>query len=499
VFNNAVANFIGKFWGLFSVFIFVPLYIEILGFESYSFISFTLVISSIVAILDMGLSATLSRELARSDRNLEQKQNVFKTLESIYVIVFGCLVFVLVAFSGFIAEEWLNVETAQLSDRKTYVLIVSFEVGLLLVCRLYLGGLYGLEKHVSANVLQVGWGIVHNGLVVIAISIKPDLMVFFVWQLFSTILYVILLKNRLNKELLIAFSESIKFRIDKREISSVWKFSLGMMMISFIAFLNTQLDKISISKLLPLEELGYYTLAVSFSMVIVAVVSPIATTILPRVTFLFSDSRMDEAIALFDKINTVTIYFVFSLMWNIVFYSTDLVWMWTGNSAIALKVGVLLPVVVVSYSMLAITMLPYTIAIANGNTRLNNILGIVSLIVTVPGYWIVVGRYGAIGAAILYCAVQSTLAIVYYFYINRIYLTGNFSTLFLKKILTPFVCTMVLAYCFSLLVNLDSNHRVVVFLVVLCSFLFTLIFSILPVLSKHEVVGIRKYLSSMRN
>lgn len=50
--KNIFANLIGKFWSLLSGFLFIPLYIKYLGFESYSVISFTLMIAGIMAILD---------------------------------------------------------------------------------------------------------------------------------------------------------------------------------------------------------------------------------------------------------------------------------------------------------------------------------------------------------------------------------------------------------------------------------------------------------------
>ena len=62
--KNIVANFFGKFWGLFSNFIFIPIYIRLLGIESYSIISFGLIIAGVMSVLDSGITATLSREMA---------------------------------------------------------------------------------------------------------------------------------------------------------------------------------------------------------------------------------------------------------------------------------------------------------------------------------------------------------------------------------------------------------------------------------------------------
>lgn len=83
--KNIIANLIGRFWGILSNFLFIPFYIKLLGFESYSIISFSLMIAGIMAVLDAGLTATLSREFARNDKNEEQKKKFLQHLR-LYII-----------------------------------------------------------------------------------------------------------------------------------------------------------------------------------------------------------------------------------------------------------------------------------------------------------------------------------------------------------------------------------------------------------------------------
>ena len=72
MFSNSIANLLGKFWGALSNFIFLPIYISLIGIENYSIIAFTLILTSIMSILDVGLTSTLSRELA-SDKNSKKE------------------------------------------------------------------------------------------------------------------------------------------------------------------------------------------------------------------------------------------------------------------------------------------------------------------------------------------------------------------------------------------------------------------------------------------
>ena len=63
--QNIIANYAGKLWGFISIFIFVRFYIDLLGIESYAIINFYTVILGLLAFADAGLTATLTRQLAR--------------------------------------------------------------------------------------------------------------------------------------------------------------------------------------------------------------------------------------------------------------------------------------------------------------------------------------------------------------------------------------------------------------------------------------------------
>jgi len=167
--KNIIANLTGKFWSMFSSFVFIPLYIKYLGFESYSIISFTLVLVGLMAFFDGGLTATLSREFARSDNSISDKKNVLNTIETCYLLVITIVTISLYSLSDFIAYSWLNLQEFDPHRTSFFIKIISFGIGLEMLLRLYIGGLLGLEYQVKANKFLIAWGIVRNGLVILII------------------------------------------------------------------------------------------------------------------------------------------------------------------------------------------------------------------------------------------------------------------------------------------------------------------------------------------
>jgi hypothetical protein len=103
--------------------------------------------------------------------------------------------------------------------------------------------------------------------------------------------------------------------------------------------------------------------------------------------------------------------------------------------------------------------LPFNLAIANAYTKLNNFLGILSLIVTLPGYWVMTNIYGAIGAAITWCIVQSIITIFYVYLIHKKFLPNiNQLKFLLNNYIKPFIITFIITYMFNRFTNFSTSR-----------------------------------------
>ncbi len=234
-----------------------------------------------------------------------------------------------------------------------------------------------------------------------------------------------------------------------------------MLLIAIIAAFNTQMDKIVITKLLSLKSLGYYTLALSISQVLIAIANPISIALLPKFTSEYSQGNNEKASLIFNKSSILVSILVFAVMANMSFFAKDLIWIWTGNLALADEAKIYLPVISLSMSMLALATLPYQLAIANGYTKLNNILGISSLLITIPGYFFATKYYGAMGAASVFCGVQIITTFTYLFFINKKFIKSNIITdIYWKQFILPFCVAGIVAFLFSKIPLLVDNNRI---------------------------------------
>jgi|GEM_PF-4090006 len=99
-------NFGGKTWQALMSLAFVPFYIKFMGIESYGLVGIFASLLALFRMLDMGLSTTLNREMARlpvlPDKAREMR-NLVRTLELPYWGVAFLIGFAMVGLSGPIA------------------------------------------------------------------------------------------------------------------------------------------------------------------------------------------------------------------------------------------------------------------------------------------------------------------------------------------------------------------------------------------------------------
>ena len=98
--ENLIANLIGKIWTVLMSIVFLPYYISLIGIESYGLVGFFTTLTMLFSLLDLGLSTTSNREVARlsGDRNNHAElKNFSRTLEYIYWpigILIGVIVYI---------------------------------------------------------------------------------------------------------------------------------------------------------------------------------------------------------------------------------------------------------------------------------------------------------------------------------------------------------------------------------------------------------------------
>lgn len=457
--KNVAANIFGRSWSFFSNIIFIPLYIHILGFDQYSVIAFSILIAGAVMIFDFGLSATMSREMARADRGDVERYKFLISAERLYALIVLLFVITVISFSKGIAA---NIDTgSSINDHMMSIIIkvVIAEAGLQLFFRFYLSALMGLERQVEANAYTVAWSVLRNGGAAMMLLVLPNLFIFFIVQVVATAIAVLLLRLRLahiSRDWRVPMTDLLDLNV----LRSNWRFSSGVFLIAAVSVVNTQLDKIIISVSLPLTSLGYYTLAVSIGLSMLVVSSPFQAAVQPRLTRYYTLGAIGDARQFYINVSSVVSVLLFPISAVIAWSAGPAIWAWTGDAEAAENAASIVPWVVTSYALLGMSSLAYSVALANGYTRFNNILGLATLLVSIPGYWLAVPLYGAVGAAIVYLCIQATVTTVFHALIDLRFVKLGVIETYMRLYVIPALVACVIAFLWRYVVNNFEGSRI---------------------------------------
>lgn len=454
--KNSISNIFAKLWSFVSLYLFVPFYIKILGEESYGIVSFFATMQTAINLLGLGLSNTLMREFAVQDTDKEKenirKRKLLHGIEFVYgviaiVVSIGCF-----AFSYLIARYWLNIGALEYKYVANVIMLMGVSISLQIVANLYSGGVFGLEKQIVANILLILWSVLKSvGSLLIIKFVKPDLQLFYAWHILIDVLYLCVLRFYLHSQLRTKSKVPWRFQ-DIVVIKDIWKYAVGILIISLVAFLNKQLDKIVISKVFTLTELGAYNLATTLGSTTTIFSTALYTSVFPSFVSDISAQREQEeneenlpgqsnkvSKAVQDKfistnriVNLVTI-FIGSF---VAIFSVPLIQFWVRTSTYNDMLKIAAPLVVMAVTFSELQQIPYALVLAIGNTRINVMLGILYLPIVLA--LTILGTYffGLIGAGIVYIVVMSSQTFIYEYIIMRKYLSVNpLKTIFIDTII----------------------------------------------------------------
>lgn len=381
---------------------FVPIYLDCLGPEAYGLIGIFASLQAMLALLDMGLSTTLNRSIAQSiteksdDKNI---RNTVKTFEIIYWLV--ALVGGIVALSAsyVMAYYWLNPEN--ISSQIIWIAFAVMSVALIFQfpISLYTGGILGLQQHFVLNVVNAIMSTLKGlGAVILLLFISQSIIHFFVWQLFVTVLHVFTMKYYMMR--LLPSGEKGVFSRDI--LQKHIRFALGVGGIGLTAVVISQIDKIILSKLLSLEEFGYYTFAALIGVSLVRIVRPIFMSYFPLFSQLIKEPNKDLLISTYHKAS----YFMGSIIIPIglflCIFSYEILYVWTSDTLIATKSFDLVSIIALGTLFNGFANLPYGLALASGWTSITFYTNLVLIIFLIPSMYFMTNEYGVIGAAIIW-------------------------------------------------------------------------------------------------
>jgi O-antigen/teichoic acid export membrane protein len=379
----------------------MPLFLRLMGAEAFGLIGFFLMLQAWLQLLDLGLSPTLSREMSiyragRIDSSTAWQR--LRSLEWLLGVLALVVVSALILWRHTIASGWLNFQYLSSNDVATCIMLMAITAALRLLMGLYRSGLIGMERQLLVNGLGVTFVTVKFvGVLPLLIYWSPTPLIFFSYQVLIALIEVSVFVCALYRQLPDA----------PISLFPVWSELRGMLPVAgSMAFLGgmwvsiTQIDKLILSKILSLEDYGYFTLAIMLASGLIMLTLPLNQVLQPRMTILASQNKRSDLCELY-KLSTqvITAGFI-ALGGTFALFAEQILFAWTGNTQTATIAAPILFWYGLANTLIGVLILPFMLQFAYGYLRLHVIGNLLLLVTLIPTLIWASIEYGGTGAGI---------------------------------------------------------------------------------------------------
>jgi O-antigen/teichoic acid export membrane protein len=453
--RNLTANLVGTAVITLLTAVITPMQVHILGIEAFGIVTFITTLQMAFTAFDFGLSSTLTRELAAdtSDGKLNSRPLV-ATAVTIYWLAAILVGAVLVWQAAPIANAWLRAETLTPELVAQSLRVTAVYLALRWPVALYSGLLTGFQRLDILNMTRVAMVTLRmlGGIAVLLVWRTLD--AFLWWTAFSALLEVMAF-DIICRRVFPAMPR--RPRIDGDAIRKVWRFSVSMNAIAVLAVLIVQMDRLFISKMLPLQDLGFYNLAYTLAAGISLIIAAVSSAVLPSLAE--AHGRGDgELSARLLKADRALLFLAGGAAFAFIAEGKLLLTLWVNATAAAAAYPAL-AVLSLGFWFSALNANSYNVAVASGRPGRFLQLNLWLILPYMALLYVLIDRFGIIGAAGSWVVLNLVYAGVLIPFVHR-EIMGDSVVDWLASIVLPFTVIGAVSFFavgFGVKALVDSN------------------------------------------
>jgi O-antigen/teichoic acid export membrane protein len=295
------------------------------------------------------------------------------------------------------AKNWLTAQQLPISEVHIAIQLMAVSVSLRWMSGLYRGQISGAERLVLLSGYNAAIATIRFvGVLAVLMLVSITPAAFFSYQLGAAIIELAGLMV-IAYRLLPLVPQGERLSWSWTPVKPVLKFSLTIALTSSAWVLVTQTDKLVLSKILPLAEYGYFTLAVLVASGVMIISGPVSGAIMPRMAKLNAEGNETELIRLYRNASQLVGVIAIPAALVLAFFSEQLLWAWTGNAEIVRKAAPVLTLYALGNAILALGAFPFYLQYAKGDLKIHLIGTAVFIAMLLPGLFWAASHYGING------------------------------------------------------------------------------------------------------
>lgn len=403
-----VVSIIARAWVALLGIVVVPLYVRLLGVEAYGLVGFFASIQALTTFLDLGLGATLIRELARLGNSKDGRgdaRDITRTFEATYLLVAVLIGVALFFVAPLLAHYWIKLDSVDPAQASRALVLGGLALALQWPAGLYGSGMAGLHKQIQLGLVSSVLATIRIALTIGVLSLgTPTLEAFFWSQVVGALLQSWGMRFLLWRNLqLPGHKPRVQFSILRGNIG----FAGGMTGITVTSIALTQMDKLVLSHALAMKDFGIYVLSGTLAAGLYMVISPLFSLMYPRFSALLQAGNEQAVAEYFHLSSQVMAVLVIPAAVVMAMFSKQILYIWTRDAAISEQGAMVLSLLVLGNACNGIMNIPFALQLASGWTSLSFWINVAAISFLAPATWYFASKYGVIGGAAVWCGLNA--------------------------------------------------------------------------------------------
>ncbi len=465
---------------------FVPVYIKLLGVESYGLVAFYLLLVGTLVLVDFALSTALSRQVvilrANNVSDKSVKDLVF-SMEIIYCFISILICIIMFVFAKAIALHWLKAKELPIDRLTNSIKYIGVLIALQLPSSIYNGVMVSLEKQIANSIITIIINLFKAiGVILILKIFSPIIENYFIWQILITICSLLLLRYYTWTE--ISTLEKEKASFSYQELKPIKVFALGMFGVTIVNFMLSMIDKLIVSKIVMLNLVACYSLAFQIASIVGQIITPLQSTIFPKFTALLVKQDYDGCKNLYHKACKWVGIVIWPIGLLVVFFAEDILKFWAKNDFITEHTTPVLQVVALGTICNCLMFVPYVYMLSMGKTKFTIIQNLLGAIVFLPMLFWSIPKFGILGASFMWFGINFSYILISIPLFHKLFMKNELLHWYTKDNLASFAISMfVVCLAKFLRIKVQLFHTNIWFFVLISMFALIYIF-LIPELRK---------------
>jgi O-antigen/teichoic acid export membrane protein len=452
--RTVLFGYCSRVWTVLLSFLLTPIYIKIIGIESFAIIGVTFSIQAIFLYLDIGFGTATTLEVAGLLASKKEKEisRLLRVGELLYWLIACVLWLFFILASKWVRALWLSNVSPEQFDLNLIIPLMGGVVFGLWPFLFYNGALLGLQRSDIFN--KVNWVVTTvRGIsaLIVLLYVSPTVEAFLIVNASASLLQSVVSAISLRR--LIKFPELSLFQwngFDFKMIPRIAKKSLKFSGLGALGILILHVDKLIVNKYVNLEEFGYYTFSWTPLYGMVGFCGILTTFFGPRFSYLLALKDEKTLCETYHQACQWMSVLIIPATLFFLFFSCPILNYWCRDPSLAANTSFLSSTLIGGACLFALCYLPQAFQIANSWISLTIKMQVVSIIVWVGMLMGFVKCFGVQGAGMAWLVLQAGYLIVYTELMHRKLLIGEKKKWWVNAVIKPTLGPLMIGFIGSM-------------------------------------------------